>query len=100
MPLKAGATVRVVNIDPSIQKSELDELLTKHSLRPTSQASLCPSSSAHGAMQVATVTFETPSEAKRSLALTGTLLGKSRIAVDNDFMGLTVLAAPNVPQLE
>lgn len=100
MPFKTGATVRMVNIDPCVQKSELIEILRSHGQRSVVHVSLCPTSSAHDAMQVATITFETPSEAKRSLALVGTLLGKSKIAVDNDFMGLTILAAPKEPQLE
>lgn len=100
MPLKTGATVRMVNIDPCVQKSELIEVLRSHGLRSVLHISLCPTSSALDAMQVATITFTTPSEAKRSLVLVGTLLGKFKIAVDNDFMGLTILAAPKVPQVE
>lgn len=100
MPLKAGATVRMVNIDPCVQKSELSDFLINHGLKMVLRLSLCPSSFERGAMQVATITFGTPSEAKRSLALTGTVLGKFVIGVDIDFMGLTVLAGPKEPQLE
>ncbi len=100
MPLKPGATVRVVNIDPKTQEAELYKLFTDRNLTPISPGSLCPSSSAQDATQVATVTFKSSSEAKRALNLTGTLLGESKIAIDSDFMGLTALAVPKEPKLE
>lgn len=100
MPIKAGATVRVVNIDPVVQKAELCDLLGNRKLSPASPVSLFPSASAPNATQIATVTFKSPSEAKNALSSNGAVLRDSSIAIDRDFMGLTVLAAPKQSQLE
>lgn len=100
MPLKAGATVRLVNIDTCVQRSDLHNLFASHNLEATSDLSLCADSVAQNGSQVATATFRSSSEAKKALTLHGTVLHKQNIAVDRDFMGITTLAAPKDPQLE
>ena len=51
-------------------------------------------------MLVATITFDSPSNAKKALNLSGRLLAGRTLSVERDFMGLTVLGTPKHPKLE
>ena len=93
-------TVRVANIDPSVKKAELYEFFRSRNFRPAQGISLCTNSHSVDDTQVATVTFTSSSEAHRALSLKNEYLMSRQIEIDNDFMGLTVLAGPEKPEIE
>ena len=94
MPHKDLATIRIANLDPHCQRSELLHFLDNGKAKKAAKVSLCPSSSLHGATLTATVTFRSNSGAKQALSLNGRVLRERNVSIDRDFMGLTVLAAP------
>ena len=100
MQPKDLATVRVTNVLSGLQKAELQHFFERHGLGTIQGISLCPTSAEEDAPLVATVTFETPSTAKKALELNGRVLGSRNVSVERNFMGLTVLAAPTDPKLE
>jgi len=93
------ATVRVTNIAPGLQKSDLNHFFESHEVN-LPQASLVASKSGQDALLVATATFGSPSEAKKALELNGKGFGLRHVCIDREFMGLTVLAAPRDPSVE
>ena len=92
--------MRVTNLQSDLQNVELQHFFARHSLKTNKVISLCPTSAEDDAPLVATVTFRTPSDAKRALELNGKVLGGRNVSVERDFMGLTTLAAPTEPRLE
>lgn len=100
MQSKELSTVRVSNVSPGLYKKELEHFFESHGLRGTGNISLCPSSCREDAPLVGTVTFRSPSDAKRALDLNEEILGGLRASVERDFMGLTVLGAPTDSELE
>ena len=100
MQPKELATVRVSNVSPGLQKRELEHFFESHGLKTIGNISLCPSSCREDAPLVATVTFKSPSDARRALDLNEKALGRLGISVERDFMGLTVLDAPTDSELE
>lgn len=76
---------------------ELIALFTGHGFKPTAHGSLCPASSVR---QVATLSFQSENEAKKALDLSGKFMGPCEIGIDREFLGLTVLAAPENPLVE
>ena len=100
MQPKELSTVRVSNISPGLQIRELGHFFESHGLVTSQDISLCPSSCREDAPLVATVTFKSPSEARKALDLNGRALGGLRASVERDFMGLTVLDAPTDSELE
>jgi hypothetical protein len=95
---KPITTVRVVNIEPGQRAEDLQRLFENHGLRPLPNGSLCPSGTDDGSTYVATLSFTSEEEAKDALQLNGKVLGKTRIGVDHDFYGLTVVGAPVEPK--
>lgn len=100
MPHKNLATVRVTNIPPGCQRSELLHFFESNKIKPTPCMSLCPSTAATDASLIATVSFPSESDAKKALNLNGRPIRNSNISIEREFMGLTVLAAPENPELE
>ncbi len=100
MQPKELSTVRVSNVSPDLHITELEHFFESHGLRTIRNISLCPSSCREDAPFVATVTFKSPSDAKRALDLNEKALGGLRASVERDFMGLTVLDAPTDSELE
>ena len=100
MQPKELSTVRVSNVTPDLHKRDLEHFFENHGLEVKRNTSLCPSSCHEDATLVATVTFKSPSDAKRALDLNERILGRLRVSVERDFMGLTVLDAPTDPQVE
>ena len=100
MQPKDLATVRVSNISPTLGESQLHHFFDRRDVHATSHISLCPQSSATRSVLVATITFESPSSAKKALLLNGRLLAGSVLGVEREFKGLTVLATPKHPKLE
>ena len=100
MQPKELSTVRVSNVSPGVQRRELEHFFESHGLRTIQNISLCPSSCREDASLVATVTFKSPSDARRALDLNGKTLGRLRASVERDFTGLTVLDAPIDSHLE
>lgn len=92
--------MRVSNVSPGLHKRELEYFFESHGLRAIRNISLSPSSCREDAPLVGTVTFRSPSDAKRALDLNGKILGGLRASVERDFMGLTVLDAPTDSELE
>jgi hypothetical protein len=95
---KPVATVRVVNIEPGQSRDDLQRLFGNHGLRPLPNGSYCPSGTADNSPSVATVSFASEGEVKQALQLNGKVLGNSKIRVDRDFYGLTVVGAPSESQ--
>lgn len=100
MPHKDLATVRVSNLPPNWQREELLHLFESCKATESFKISLCASTAAEGAHSTATVTFNSGSEAKQALSLNGKVLRAYNISIDRDFMGLTVLAAPENSSVE
>ena len=100
MQPKELSTVRVSNVSPGIHIRELEHFFESHGLRTIRNVSLCPSSCREDAPLVATVTFKSPSDARRALELNEKPLGRLRVSVERDFMGLTVLDAAINSELE
>ena len=100
MQPKELSTVRVSNVSPGLHTKELEHFFESHGLRTIQNISLCPSSCREDAPLVATVTFKSPSDARRALDLNGKTLGRLRASVERDFTGLTVLDAPIDCQIE
>lgn len=94
------ATVRVSNISPTLGQSQLHHFFESQIGHATSRISVCPQSSATSSLLVATVTFKSPSSAKKALSSNGKLLAGRILSVERDFMGLTVLGSPKHPKLE
>ena len=67
MQPKELSTVRVSNVSPGLHKRELEHFFESHGLRKIRNISLCPSSAREDAPLVATVTFKSPSDARRAL---------------------------------
>ncbi len=100
MPHRNLATVRVSNIPSGCPKTELVHFFESNRIVPTPCMSLCPSTAETDASLVATVTFQSDADAKKALDLNGSCLRSSNISIEREFMGLTVLAAPEDPSLE
>ena len=92
--------MRVSNVTPDLHKRDLEHSFENHGLGAIRNISLCPSSCREDAPLVATVTFKSPSDAKRALDLNEKILGRLRVSVERDFMGLTVLDAPTDSEVE
>lgn len=97
---KDVATVRVTNIAPGSQRNELIHFFESHKVKPPQSLSLVSSKSGQDASLVATVTFRSPSDAKKALEVNGKRFGTRHVSVDREFVGLTVLAAPKDPSVE
>ena len=100
MQPKDVLTLRVSQLAPDLQKADLLHFFNRNKLRASPGISLCPSTSAQGASLVATVTFGSPSDAKKALKLDQQYLGKSSICIEREFIGFTVLATPEEPTVE
>lgn len=106
MQPKDSATVRVSNLSPSLgrppvsSEEKLHHFFDRQHVHAKSGISVFPHSSDKDSSLVATVTFQSPSDAKRALNLNGRVLDGRNVSVERDFMGLTVLAAPSNPKLE
>lgn len=105
MQPKNLATVRVSNLPPGFLEEKLRDVLTRATHLPRASAnatpniSLCPHT-CKGSSQVATVTFQSQSSAKKALSLNGRVLDGRSVSIDRDFMGLTILASPKQVDLE
>jgi hypothetical protein len=99
MPMfsKPVKTVRVGNLDPQASWEELITLFISSGHKPLIQGSFCP---AADGKQIATVSFQSEREAKKALSLNGKVIGSSKIELDRDFFGLTVLASSQEPLFE
>lgn len=101
MPHNDLATVRVSNIPHDLEKGKLLHFFETNKVKGTlSHISLCPSTFTKDTPLTATVTFKSGSEAKKALDLTGRALCHRNVSIERDFMGLTVLAAPENPMVE
>ena len=100
MQPKELSTVRVSNVTPGLHKKDLEHFFESYGLGAIRKVSNCPSSCREDAPLVATVTFKSPSAARRALDLNEKILGGLRASVERDFMGLTVLDAPTDSELE
>lgn len=100
MHSKPLTTLRVTNIDPKVQKSQLCELFRRYDDSSRTNVVLCSTSSEPGSTQTATVTFDSEAEAKAALMLNGTILETAPLEIDSHFMGLTVLAGSSNAKVE
>ena len=100
MQPKDLATVRMSNLLPDLKERQLREFLESENLYATSNISLCPHRPGKDFSRVATVTFQSQSIAKQALNLNGRVLGGRNVIIERDFVGFTVLAAPEAPKLE
>lgn len=92
--------MRVSELAPGTHNVYVREFFARNKLFAIGGTSLCPSGRTENAQLVGTVTFSSPSEAKKALNLNGQTLGESSILIERDFMGFTVLAAPKEPSVE
>lgn len=100
MQPKNVSTIRVSQLAPGTREANLLQFFGRNKLLTASCLSLCPITSAHNERLTATVTFNTPSEAKKALSLDGQHMGDSKLSVERDFRGFTVLASPQEPSVE
>ena len=97
---KASCTVRVVNIDPSLNEDALRSIFEESAPKSILDLSLASFRHGHLQTQMATITFKNESDAIRATALNDTQAGESKLGVDRDFLGLTVLYCPDSPEVE
>lgn len=91
---------RISNLSPRCQESDIRHLLISNGVNDVHGTSLCPNTSLEDASLHATVTLASASVAKKVLGLNGKMLFDYEISVDREFMGLTVLAAPENSKVE
>ncbi|KAG8528660.1 uncharacterized protein KY384_006347 [Bacidia gigantensis] len=97
---KDVATVRLSNLARTTQIVDIFRFFEARGLKQTLRSSLCTSTAARDANLVATVTFETPADAKKALSCDGESLGGKSIRVDRDFYGLTTISSPATHALD
>lgn len=85
MQPKDLSTVRVCNLSPRLGPSaakQLHDFLDRRNVDATSGISRCPHGSDKDSSLVATVTFQSPSDAKRALKLDGRVLARRNISIE------------------
>ncbi len=92
--------MRISELAPGTHKVDVRDLFARNRLAVIGDTSLCPCKTTENAPLVGTVTFSSPSEAKKALNLNGQTLGRSSIHIEREFMGFTILAAPKEPSVE
>lgn len=100
MHSKNVSTVRISEVAPDIHEIDIRDLFARNRLAVAGGISLCPVKTTENALKVATVTFPSPSEAKKALNIKHQSLGGFSIHIERDVMGFTVLAAPKEPSVE